>query len=98
MKYEEVCLKAYETVAEALRGMGNYFDLYNGERPLNPQQAVEKVPAGGCLKSSRYKAGAIPQDSGMGRVTQRDDAPAGRGPGRARVKIPRNEAYFLYVE
>jgi putative transposase len=33
LKYEEVYLKAYETVAEAIRGIGNYFDLYNGERP-----------------------------------------------------------------
>ncbi len=33
LKYEEVYLKAYETVAEALCGIGNYFNLYNGERP-----------------------------------------------------------------
>ena len=31
-KYEEVCLKAYETVAEARQGIANYFRLYNGER------------------------------------------------------------------
>lgn len=33
LKYEEVYLKAYETVAEAIRGIGDYFDLYNQERP-----------------------------------------------------------------
>jgi putative transposase len=33
LKYEEVYLKAYETVAQANRGIGNYFDLYNQERP-----------------------------------------------------------------
>jgi putative transposase len=33
LKYEEVYLKAYETVAEAVRGIGDYFDLYNEERP-----------------------------------------------------------------
>jgi putative transposase len=33
LKYEEVYLKAYETVAEAIRAIGNYFDLYNAERP-----------------------------------------------------------------
>jgi putative transposase len=33
LKYEEVYLKAYETVAEAIRGIGDYFDLYNEERP-----------------------------------------------------------------
>ena len=33
LKYEQVYLKAYETVAEAIQGIGSYFDLYNGERP-----------------------------------------------------------------
>jgi putative transposase len=33
LKYEEVYLKAYENVAEAIRGIGDYFDLYNEERP-----------------------------------------------------------------
>lgn len=33
LKYEEVYLKAYENVAEAIRGIGGYFDLYNEERP-----------------------------------------------------------------
>jgi putative transposase len=32
LKYEEVYLKAYETVAEARLGIGNYFRFYNGER------------------------------------------------------------------
>jgi len=33
LKYDEVYLKAYEDVAEAIRGIGGYFDLYNEERP-----------------------------------------------------------------
>ena len=33
LKYEEVYLKAYETVAEAIGGIGDYFELYNHERP-----------------------------------------------------------------
>jgi putative transposase len=33
LKYEEVYLKAYENVADAIRGIGDYFDLYNEERP-----------------------------------------------------------------
>jgi putative transposase len=33
LKYEEVYLKAYENVAQAIRGIGDYFDLYNDERP-----------------------------------------------------------------
>jgi putative transposase len=32
LKYEEVYLKAYETVAEARLGIGNYFQFYNCER------------------------------------------------------------------
>ena len=33
LKYEEVYLKAYETVAEAKREIGNWFAFYNDERP-----------------------------------------------------------------
>ena len=32
VKYEEVYLKAYETVAEARTGIGTYFQFYNSER------------------------------------------------------------------
>jgi putative transposase len=32
LKYEEVYLKAYETVAQARQGMGNYFRFYNRDR------------------------------------------------------------------
>ncbi|MCP4045370.1 MAG: IS3 family transposase, partial [Gammaproteobacteria bacterium] len=32
VKYEDVYLKAYETVAEARTGIGKYFDFYNSER------------------------------------------------------------------
>jgi putative transposase len=33
LKYEEIYLKAYETVAEAKREIGNWFAFYNDERP-----------------------------------------------------------------
>jgi putative transposase len=33
LKYEEVYLKAYETVDEAVRGIRDYFELYNHQRP-----------------------------------------------------------------
>lgn len=33
LKYEEVYLKAYETVTQAHRGIGGYLDFYNQERP-----------------------------------------------------------------
>ena len=32
VKYEEVYLKAYSSISEARRGLGNYFDLYNFRR------------------------------------------------------------------
>ena len=33
MKYEEVYLRAYETVAEARRLIGRYLDFFNSKRP-----------------------------------------------------------------
>ncbi|SVC09544.1 uncharacterized protein METZ01_LOCUS262398, partial [marine metagenome] len=33
VKYEEVYLKAYETVTEARRSIGIYLNFYNRERP-----------------------------------------------------------------
>jgi putative transposase len=50
LKYEEVYLKAYETVAAAKKGIGDYFNLYNQQRP---HQALarftpDEVYAGGA--------------------------------------------------
>ena len=36
VKYEEVYLKAYESVAEARAGIGAYLRFYNSERPHRP--------------------------------------------------------------
>ena len=33
VKYEEVYLRAYESVSEARASIGRYFDFYNGRRP-----------------------------------------------------------------
>ena len=33
VKYEEVYLRAYQTVGEARTSIGRYFDFYNGKRP-----------------------------------------------------------------
>ena len=33
VKYEEVYLKAYESVREARKGLGDYFQFYNTQRP-----------------------------------------------------------------
>jgi len=38
VKYEEVYLKAYDSVAEARAGIGAYLRFYNNERP---HQALE---------------------------------------------------------
>ena len=51
LKYEEVYLKAYETVAEARQGMANYFRFYNRERRhqgLN-RQTPDKVYEGSMM-------------------------------------------------
>ena len=33
VKYEEVYLRAYESVADALQSIGRYFDFFNTKRP-----------------------------------------------------------------
>jgi putative transposase len=33
VKYEEVYLRAYDSVSEARASIGRYFDFYNGRRP-----------------------------------------------------------------
>ena len=33
VKYEEVYLKAHESVSEARAGLGRYFEFYNAQRP-----------------------------------------------------------------
>ncbi len=50
VKYEEVYLRAYETVAEARHSIGRYLDFYNGRRPHSslddrtPDQAYFDLP------------------------------------------------------
>src|SRR5712671_2939286 len=50
VKYEEVYLRAYETVGEARASIGRYFDFYNGRRPhsslddATPDQAYFNQP------------------------------------------------------
>ena len=40
LKYEQVYLKAYETVPEARRGIGLWFEFYNSQRP---HQALDRM-------------------------------------------------------
>ncbi len=50
LKYEEVYLKAYENVVQAKRGIGDYFQFYNQERPhsalerFTPDEVYAGVP------------------------------------------------------
>ncbi len=51
VKYEEVYLNAYQSVAEARRSLGQYLDFYNGGRPhssldeITPDQAYFNLPS-----------------------------------------------------
>ena len=51
LKYEEVYLKAYDTVAEAWLGIGNYFRFYNRERRHQSldRQTPDQVYDGGVM-------------------------------------------------
>jgi len=53
VKYEEVYLHAYESVAEARAGIGRYFDFYNLDRPL---QAWGSQPPDAVLRGRRQAA------------------------------------------
>jgi putative transposase len=50
VKYEEVYLRAYESVGEARNSIGRYLDFYNGRRPhsslddMTPDQAYSNLP------------------------------------------------------
>ena len=56
VKYEEVYLKAYRTVAEARAGINAYLEFYNQERPhqalgyLTPGQVFEEEQPRRCLQ------------------------------------------------
>ncbi len=45
MKYEEVYLRAYETVGDAKQSPGRYFDFYNTRRPHSAldRKTLDKV-------------------------------------------------------
>ena len=43
VKYEEVYLRAYESVSEARASIGRYFDFYNGRRPQRALTATHPI-------------------------------------------------------
>ena len=77
LKYEEVYLKAYETVAEAKREIGNWFAFYNDERPhqaLNystPQQFFAANNACAYVDNAR----ALTTSTQAQQPPQREDSP-----------------------
>lgn len=58
LKYEEVFIKAYGSVAEARRGIGAWLSFYNDERPhqaldyRTPREAFAGAPAGGHVDNA----------------------------------------------
>jgi putative transposase len=64
LKYEEIYLRAYESVAEARQGITGYFHFYNHERLHQalgyraPRQVFEEAMRGAKLRRGRNAAGA----------------------------------------
>ena len=68
VKYEEVYLRAYNTVAEARASIANYFRFYNSRRPhssldrMTPDQAYFNGCADAGLKEESYKGNSQKRD------------------------------------
>ena len=57
VKYEEVYLKAYDTVAEARASLGRYLDFYNRQRP---HSSLDRTHAGrGLLRPATLGGGGM---------------------------------------
>jgi len=75
LKYEEVYLKAYKTVAEAKAEIGAWFKFYNDERPhqsldnLTPRQFFEETPACAYVDNAR----ALPTSTQAQQPQQKGD-------------------------
>ena len=59
VKYEEVYLKAYDTVAEARASIGRYLSFYNTRRPHSSldRQTPDEPTSPGCRRSRRPEPG-----------------------------------------
>ena len=77
LKYEEVYLKAYQSVAEARREIGKWFTFYNTERPhqalnyLTPQQFFAASKACAHVDNAR----ALPTSTQAHQSSQRKNSP-----------------------
>ena len=80
LKYEEVYLRAYESVAEARQGIASYFEFYNNERLhqalgyRTPRQVFERIwstpgLARGKMASSKGPPGAAQRGVNTGRIS-----------------------------
>jgi putative transposase len=77
LKYEEVYLKAYQTVAEAKREIGNWFAFYNDERPhqaLN-YATPQKFFAANNARAYVDNATALPTSTQAQQPPRREDSP-----------------------
>ena len=80
VKYEEVYLRAYETVGEARHSIGRYLDFYNRRRPHSsldggtPDQAyftpLPLRPAANPGRRSTYRRGDSVQTTGTSSLRQ----------------------------
>jgi len=81
VKYEEVYLRAYETVGEARNSIGRYLDFYNGRRRIRALTTVPRIkPTSIFLRSARrpnpgrrstYRRGIVVQTTGTGSENRR---------------------------
>jgi len=70
IKYEEVYLRAYDTVAEARASIGRYLNFYNGRRPHSSRDRAD-------LRRRLLQSGCE-----IGAGVQRRSAPGSRNGGR----------------
>jgi putative transposase len=78
LKYEEVYLHEYETVAEAVSGLGRYFAFYNEERPhqaLDYRTPAETYGVAECSPSGRLGTENQLNGKGVDRSTSFAAAP-----------------------
>ena len=73
IKYEEVYLKAYQTVAEARTGINAYLEFYNRQRPhqalgYGPSRGVPTWPGrkGAAAEEAGLPSGLVKPSAGVG--------------------------------
>ena len=67
MKYEEVYLKAYETVSDVRAGLRKYFQFYNTRRPHSSLETAN--PGSGLLQPAVHTPGGLINGGGDPLIT-----------------------------